>query len=269
MPKKGLHRTHAHINPFNPLHIAHPKNPSYVDWSIHYPSAYGLPNPGEIVVNTKNYPVPNDYKTQPGHVEPRTPEILDIGCGYGGLMFQLIRGFPNKLILGLEIRDKVADYVGLKIQSVRSNSGGKVCANTAIIRSNAMKAMTNYFPKASVEKMFFCFADPHFKKSNHRRRIINTALLSDYAYILKAGGKIYVVTDVKDLHDWQVAKLLDHPMFELLSDKENEGDPCIAYMREGTDESRKVKRNGGSIWHAVFRKRDPDFDYDDKKKVLE
>lgn len=45
-------------------------------------------------------------------------------------------------------------------------------------------------------------------------------------------------------------------MFEQLSDKENEGDVCIQYMREGTDESRKVKRNGGSIWHAVFRKRD-------------
>ena len=105
--------------------------------------------------------------------------------------------------------------------------------------------------------MFFCFADPHFKRSNHRKRIINTALLSDYAFMLKPGGKIYVVTDVKDLHDWQVSKLEDHPMFEMLTDAENEGDPCIGYMREGTDESRKVKRNGGSIWHAVFRKRDP------------
>ena len=55
--------------------------------------------------------------------------------------------------------------------------------------------------------MFFCFADPHFKKSNHRRRIINTALLTDYAYILKTGGKIYTVTDVEDLHNWQVEKL--------------------------------------------------------------
>jgi hypothetical protein len=27
-------------------------------------------------------------------------------------------------------------------------------------------------------------------------------------------------------------------------------------MREETDEAKKVLRNGGSIWHAVFRKRD-------------
>jgi tRNA (guanine-N7-)-methyltransferase len=104
--------------------------------------------------------------------------------------------------------------------------------------------------------MFFCFADPHFKKANHRRRIINTALLSDYAYVLKPGGKIYVVTDVEDLHKWQVTKLTEHPMFHKLTDQEMQGDPCISYMREGTDEARKVKRNGGTIWHAVFRKRD-------------
>jgi hypothetical protein len=29
----------------------------------------------------------------------------------------------------------------------------------------------------------------------------------------------------------------------LLSDAENEGDPCIGFMREGTDEAKKVKRN--------------------------
>jgi hypothetical protein len=40
MPKKGQHRMHAHINPFNPLHIAHPLNTSFVDWAQHYPAYY-------------------------------------------------------------------------------------------------------------------------------------------------------------------------------------------------------------------------------------
>jgi hypothetical protein len=46
-------------------------------------------------------------------------------------------------------------------------------------------------------------------------------------------------------------------MFELVGDEENSTDPCIGYMREGTDEARKVLRKKGSIWHAVFRKLDP------------
>ncbi len=44
--------------------------------------------------------------------------------------------------------------------------------------------------------MFFCFADPHFKKANNRRRIINTGFLSEYAFLLKPKGRIYCITDV-------------------------------------------------------------------------
>jgi tRNA G46 methylase TrmB len=47
---------------------------------------------------------------------------------------------------------------------------------------------------------------------NHRRRIINRNSLSEFAYILKEGGLLYVVTDVKELHDWQVEHLEAHPV---------------------------------------------------------
>ena len=112
--------------------------------------------------------------------------------------------------------------------------------------------------------MFFCFADPHFKNCNKRRRIINTALLTDYAYILKDGGKVYVVTDVEDLHNWQVSKLEEHPMFERLPDSLD--DPCVIAMRDGTDEAKKVLRKEGQIWHAVFRKRSAT-DLQDRKQI--
>ena len=47
-------------------------------------------------------------------------------------------------------------------------------------------------------------------------------------------------------------------MFERIEDKELEGDPCIAAMRDETDEAQKVIRNEGSIWHAVYRRKDID-----------
>jgi hypothetical protein len=46
-------------------------------------------------------------------------------------------------------------------------------------------------------------------------------------------------------------------MFERVSEEENASDPCINYMRSGTDESHKVIKKQGMIWHAVFRKKDP------------
>ena len=47
-----------------------------------------------------------------------------------------------------------------------------------------------------------------------------------------------------------------HPLFERVSVEETEADPCIRFMREGTDEAKKVIRNMGSMWYAVYRKRD-------------
>ncbi len=47
-----------------------------------------------------------------------------------------------------------------------------------------------------------------------------------------------------------------HPLLEKVSEQETKEDPCVKFMCEDTDEARKVIRNEGSIWHAVFRKRD-------------
>lgn len=98
---------------------------------------------------------------------------MDIGCGYGGLLFNLTSILGDRdLALGLEIRDKVSNYVGERIKSIRINSKGNECSNISITKTNAMKVLLNYFYKGQIDKMFFCFADPHFKKYTHRRRII-------------------------------------------------------------------------------------------------
>lgn len=205
MPKKAKHRMRAHINPMNEIHIPVPKNPDYSNWKLHYPSFFGIENNNndQIVVNTGKFPITYDEQVK----HDKVPTILDIGCGYGGLMFGLAKHFPDELILGQEIRDKVANFVGQKINTLRINSGYKDCLNIGVVRTNTMKTLHNYFQPNSVEKLFICFADPHFKRVNHRRRIINQNLLTDYAYILKTGGRIYEVTDVKDLHDWNVMHL--------------------------------------------------------------
>ena len=55
--------------------------------------------------------------------------------------------------------------------------------------------------------LFFLFPDPHFKARKHKARIISPTLLAEYAYILRPGGIVYTITDVRDLHDWMRAHL--------------------------------------------------------------
>lgn len=105
--------------------------------------------------------------------------FADLGCGYGGLLISLSTLFPDTLMLGMELRNKVHDYVFEKIQSLRQNhlpTGGY--DNVMVCRVNVMKYLPNYFRKGQLEKMFFLFPDPQFKKRKHKARIIKYPLQS-------------------------------------------------------------------------------------------
>lgn len=65
--------------------------------------------------------------------------------------------FPNTLMLGLEIRVKVSDYVKERIKALRSQHSG-LYENIACLRTNAMKYLPNYFAKGQVILRFLVIA---------------------------------------------------------------------------------------------------------------
>jgi tRNA (guanine-N7-)-methyltransferase len=76
---------------------------------------------------------------------------------------------------------------------------------------------------------------------------VSQCLLTDYAYIMKPGARLYVVTDVLELHQHQVGCLEHHPMFTKTTD-----DLFVKLIRTQTDEAKKVIKEGGSVYHAVY-----------------
>lgn len=98
--------------------------------------------------------------------------MLDIGCGYGGLLgrylwtyvwliepfIQFILNnilvtlspmFMDSMILGMEIRVKVSQYVIERIKALRANQPN-CYDNIACIRTNAIKYLPNFFKKGQV-----------------------------------------------------------------------------------------------------------------------
>ena len=75
--------------------------------------------------------------------------------------------FPDKLMIGMEIRTKVCEYVHQKILALRSTAAGTdnpdAYQNISVCRANTMRYAVNFFGKAQLEKVFICFPDPHFK----------------------------------------------------------------------------------------------------------
>jgi len=247
-------RIRAHANPLADSDIIAPSHPDAYNWGAHYPK-YITPIP----------------EGQEAITPERRVDFADVGCGFGGLLHTLGPIFPDKLVLGVEIRPRVVQIVEKSIKAARENAATEHTVtdgdieitsnqkptpyhNISVIRSNIMKFVPNYFVKGQLEKMFFLFPDPHFKRSKYRLRVINPLFLDYYAYAIKEGGILYTITDVRDLHDWMKLHLDEHPLFERIPDEDLADDPCFAAIHTGTQEGQKVSRNHGDKWPAVYRR---------------
>jgi len=227
LPQKRHYRQRAHSNPICDHIMDYPVCPDDMNWNEYYPEFDQSP----------------DSKV----------EFLDIGCGYGGLLVELAPLFPKTLMLGMEIRVKVSQYVQERVVALRKMHPGSY-SNIACVRSNAMKYLPNFFRKGTITKMFFLYPDPHFKRAKHKWRIISDTLLSEYAFLLSVGGLVYICTDVKDLYDWMVKHFTEHPLFVRVEDAEMETDMVASKIRDSTEEGKKVTRNNGDKFVAMFRR---------------
>ncbi|MPC25159.1 tRNA (guanine-N(7)-)-methyltransferase [Portunus trituberculatus] len=193
LPQKKYYRQRAHSNPIADHNFDYPVCPDEMDWSVLYP---------------KHCQGGSDKKV----------EFADIGCGYGGLLVSLAQVFPETLMLGMEIRVKVSDFVIDRIKGLREEKqdvpGGY--QNIACIRTNAMKYLPNYFEKGQ--------------------------------------GLVYTVTDVKDLHDWMVHHFTEHPLFVCVTEDELADDKVVEHLFDSSEEGQKVSRNSGEKFLAVFRR---------------
>lgn len=241
LPQKKYYRQRAHSNPISDHSLDYPVSPDAMDWAPYYPAYFSEPSSASS-------------DSSDGDVAAKKQvEFADIGCGYGGLLVSLSPLFPDTMMLGMEIRVKVSDYVQDRIKALREKNPGQY-QNIACLRSNAMKHLPNFFHKGQLRKMFFLFPDPHFKKTKHKWRIISSTLLAEYAYVTCVGGLVYTITDVKDLHEWMVHHFTQFPLFQRVPDAELAEDIVAGKLYDSTEEGQKVTRNAGEKWLAVFRR---------------
>lgn len=216
---KRPNRIRAHSNPLSIGNIEFNSSPEDVQWDALYPAFFG------------------ERATKP----QTSVTMADVGSGFGGLLVALGPLFPDKLVLGLEIRSQVVEIFEERLDSLRNGDRSAILSpvekvhqakrqklddtaadvqpkspletllsnvddssmhfqNIAMMRTNIMRFCPNLFHRGQLEKMFILFADPHFKRSNYRRRVINDSFLAYYAYcmVCLAPGDIQHLTSAAE-----------------------------------------------------------------------
>lgn len=162
IPQKRWYRQRAHANPFSDHSLAYPAQPGEMNWGTIFPRFF-------------------DAKTGASKGKG-VVEFADVGCGFGGLLMQLAPLFPETLMLGLEIRVHVTQYVHDKIVALR------MAAQQGRLESTPAEPTTDGEPSTAVEEGEGEEAD----EAAQNAQLVSSAHLTPGSYdnvgVLRANG---------------------------------------------------------------------------------
>ena len=176
---------------------------------------------------------------------------LDMGCAFGGLLFELSTRISDTLLVGLEIRPACTQYSIQKVEHVLNNCQDNGSHRKLhFINCNVMRDLGRVIAGQSIDKAFITYPDPHFKSRNVRRRLLSERMIPLIAYVLRRcdcrgeKGKLYIATDVEDLMIWMKAQMNLFPgLFALL----DAGNISPLFDQKTEDEKQLVKHGLASI----------------------
>jgi tRNA (guanine-N7-)-methyltransferase len=119
--------------------------------------------------------------------EPRID--VELGCADGQFSFQLARAYPERFVVGLEIRDKLvaANTVQARRERLR---------NLAFAYVNLNVDLDRVFEPCSVDAFHLLFPDPWWKPRHRKRRVIDPGMLEVICQLLRPGGELHLASDV-------------------------------------------------------------------------
>lgn len=154
----------------------------------------------EIKLMPNNYPpLYEDIKWNDYFVNGKSPDVLDIGCAKGAMLLDYSELHPNENILGIEIRHVLTDWLDNFIR-------GEKLSNAAVIWYSVVNGL-NFIPDNSINKIMYLFPDPFTKQKLSKRRAFNHDTIKDFHNALGNGKRLYLATDVEEVHEYHISLL--------------------------------------------------------------
>lgn len=139
--------------------------------------------------------LPSDWVSQQ-YTNPGNPFVVDIGCAKGSWALQFAEVHPELNVLGIEIREPMVELAKSRAQRLNIPNVHYICTNANV---NFLKIAEDIARFSTISKVTINFPDPHFKKRNFKRRLVNSAFVQSLAQALSPGAEVCFQSDVFEL----------------------------------------------------------------------
>lgn len=165
------------------------------------------------------------------HKDIYAPLDLEIGTGNGTHFAHHCKKFPERSLVGLELKYKPL------IQSIRrAYLNGSI--NGRMVRYHA-NILPDLFAEGEVDDVYIHFPDPWPKKKHWKNRLIQPEFLNQLYKIMKPGTYLEFKTDSLDYFEWS------KPIFE-------QGPFALAFITHDLHQSEQKEKNFVTQFESIF-----------------
>lgn len=173
------------------------------------------------------------------------PVDLEIGFSNGTWLVSYAQKFPQRNIVGLEIRTKFIEVAKGRIAEASLK-------NAYVLQANANNALAKLFQLGELNNVYVMHPDPWYKQKHLKRRVINASFLVLLAEQMKPGAELHVATDKADLAQNMLEDLEATSSFENINGKNNYAEKNIENVCSDIEIYHQKLDN--PIYRLVFRR---------------
>ena len=192
----------------------------------------------------------NDPKAMKGHFKADIfgndhPLHIEIGMGKGQFITTLAQNNPDINYIGIERYTSVLLRAIQKVEDIDIPNLRFICFDAGEI--------CEVFDKNEVDQIYLNFSDPWPKDRHAKRRLTSTAFLDRYNEILVAQGHVEFKTDNRDLFDFSIEEIENHPLWHadaITYDLHHDEKLCAGNIM--TEYEEKFSSLGNPICKVIF-----------------
>ncbi|HEX4148518.1 MAG TPA: tRNA (guanosine(46)-N7)-methyltransferase TrmB [Pirellulales bacterium] len=174
------------------------------------------------------------------------PLEIELGSGKGLFLTSAATANPGTDFLGLEVARKYAEFSAARLAK-------RDLGNARVVHGDGLRVFRERLPAGSVAAIHVYFPDPWWKARHRKRRVMNSAFLTDVERTLMPGGRLHFWTDVGEYFDTTLELIAAFP--RLTGPLQVPETPAAHDLDYRTHFERRMRQHGLSVFRSEFVRR--------------